>query len=686
MKGYYMDKDYIFLEEIKEKLNSEISKIDDALQAGNEDIASMQEYYWLNYSEMDEYGYEAYDNQQALFMRENANQEDRILRMRYKKMLSSPYFGRVDFKYDGEDESETFYIGIGNFSPKKGMAPLIYDWRAPVCSLFYDYDAGPASYEAPLGTITGTVTDKYQYKIKNGKFIYAVNSDIKIDDEVLLKELSGKGSNVLKNIVRTIQKEQNAIIRNTKDEILVIQGVAGSGKTSVALHRIAYLLYHEREHLKSKNVLILSPNGIFADYISHILPELGEENILEMSFDTFAYRQLRDIVSDIEDRCSLMENMLSGDQDPALYSVKSSADFVGEMEGYIYLLEDELVETFDIHIRKWVKPAREIEELFYRKFTDFPLLSRMDVVREHVIDEFETLFNTTLSQEENDLLKELFDSMFLTKDIYIIYSRFLEEMGYEGLPHLTYENRILKYADVYPMLYMKYLLSSSVENKQIKHLVIDEMQDYSYLQYRILDLMFNCKMTILGDLSQTMDSIPRDVTLFLPKIFGKNRIKKIEMTKSYRNTVEIAKYASMQLNQKEPDLFERHGSEVNIINCDNIISASDLIIKELKSAADNDCETMAVITFTEKEAGSIYSLLMDKEDADTIPIQFINHDSKSFSTGVTVIPYYLAKGLEFERVYFIDHNNLSSEIHSQARFIAATRALHQLTVYSFEND
>lgn len=164
--------------------------------------------------------------------------------------MISPFFGRVDFLFEAEEEEEPFYIGIGNFGERAGMTPLIYDWRAPVSSLFYDFDKGEAFYEAPSGVIKGEVVSKWQYKIRGGKMIYGFESDVKIDDEILKHELGNNGDVKLKNIVRTIQKEQNAIIRNTKDKILVIQGAAGSGKTSIALHRIAYLLYHEQEKFK----------------------------------------------------------------------------------------------------------------------------------------------------------------------------------------------------------------------------------------------------------------------------------------------------------------------------------------------------------------------------------------------------------------------------------------------------
>ena len=383
----------LFLEQLTEKLKYRIEELDVVISEGQKDVESMHEYYWENYTEMDEYGYENYDNQQALLRQVNANQDKLLLKHRFEKMLDSPFFGRVDFIYDGEDEAESFYIGIGNFAERTGSVPLVYDWRAPVSGLFYDFDQGPASYEAPLGTIEGEIVSKWQYKIRNGKMIYGFESDVKIDDEILKQELGSNGDVQLKNIVRTIQKEQNAIIRNTKDKILIIQGAAGSGKTSVALHRIAYLLYHDREHLKSSNILILSPNSVFADYISHILPELGEENIQEMSFDLFAYKELKHVVSDCEDRYHQIERQLKWmtDEEEERYRQKQSAEFIGQTEGFLAGLEDELMDFSEIEWKGLKKTEQELIELFYFKFQDVPLLSRMDAVMEYVIDEYETL-------------------------------------------------------------------------------------------------------------------------------------------------------------------------------------------------------------------------------------------------------------------------------------------------------
>ena len=334
-----------FLENVTEKLKIRIAKVGTSIEEVQKDIASMNDYYWDNYTEMDQYGYENYDNQQALFAQVNANQENFKYQHRLKKMLDSPFFGSVDFVYEDEDEPETFYIGIGNFAEERGHIPLIYDWRAPVSGLFYDYDKGVAAYEAPGGTMNGEILSKWQYKIRGGKMIYEFESDMKIDDDILKQELGTNSDVKLKNIVRTIQKEQNAIIRNTKDKIMAIQGAAGSGKTSVALHRIAYLLYHDREHLNSSNVLILSPNSVFSDYISHILPELGEENIQEMSFDLFAYQELQGVAADCEDRYHQIEKKMKywSEEDEARFRFKQSKDFVEAVEGFMIELEERLV-------------------------------------------------------------------------------------------------------------------------------------------------------------------------------------------------------------------------------------------------------------------------------------------------------------------------------------------------------
>ena len=698
-----------YLAHVTGTLRHRITQLDDSIEAGQKEIEGMHEYYWENYTEMDQYGYENFDNQQALLHEINASNEKIELRRRFRKMMDSPFFGRVDFCYEGDDEPEIFYIGIANLAEENGGLPLIYDWRAPVSGLFYDFDKGPASYQAPLGEIHGDIAAKWQYKIRGGKMIYEFESDVKIDDEILKAELGSNGDVQLKNIIRTIQKEQNAIIRNTSDRIMVIQGAAGSGKTSIALHRIAYLLYHDRKNLKSSSVLVLSPNGVFSDYISHILPELGEENIREMSFDLFAYKRLKNTVSDCEDRYDLIERQISGLCDEELLKEKQSRDFLDRMEGYLAELEDSLLNFRDIEHRGVVKKEQEIIELFYFKFMDIPLLSRMDAVAEYFIDEVETLKGFDLPEEERDAVKSRFYRMYETRDLYVLYNRFLRQEGFPALPQVQYEKRKLRYEDVYPVLYLKYRLETQQEDSGVRHLIVDEMQDYSMIQYLIIQKLFKCKMTILGDREQTMDGDQQDVLTFLPKIFGKD-IRRIVMNKSYRNTIEIASYANKLAGITEVELFERHGKPVEEKEFTGLTEALERVVKELRlekqtvAEADKDMpenaasktdgtetgeelsyETAAVITRTADEAREAYYVLQKKLEAEGFDtkerLSLLHRDSTNFKKGLTVTTFYMAKGLEFDQVFSVFPGTDRSPIVQRARYIAATRALHELYMY-----
>lgn len=706
-----MSKGSEFLPEVLGLIKERLEEIDKNIQVVRQDINSMNEYYWDNYTEMDQYGYEDYDNQQALKMQVNANQENRKMRRRLKRMLDAPFFGSVEFVYDGEEEPEDFYIGIGNFARERGGLPLIYDWRAPVSSLFYDYDKGEASYVAPGGRMDGEILSKWQYKIRSGKMVYEFESDVKIDDDILKQELGANSDTKLKNIVRTIQKEQNAIIRNTKDKILAIQGVAGSGKTSVALHRIAYLLYHDREHLNSSNILILSPGGVFADYISHILPELGEENIQEMSFDLFAYHELKGdfarggnpnqehavygnqsgnqknisgimdwnqkcIASDCEDKYHQIEREIAGvdEADQKRYEWKQSVEFVQAVEGFLIELEDRLVDFEDVEFKGVHKSADEIMEFFYEKYTGTPLLDRMGAVMEYFIDEVETLRGRSLNDEEREIICGKFMSMYVTRDIYQIYNWFLEDYGFPTLPDMPPERRVLAYEDVYPILYLKYCLTAASQRKHIRHLVIDEMQDYSYLQYVLLEKMFSCNMTILGDKAQTIAEKQQDVLTFLPKIFGK-KVKRIVMNKSYRNTSEIAEYAKTVGGTDDIEYVARHGKAVERHTINSLKETCGEICGKLNLGEDG-YETAAILTMTEKEAEHIYEIIRSLG----AEAHYVDRDSAQFKKGLTVTTYYLAKGLEFDQV-FVAGGEKENKMYRGYQYICATRALHELYVY-----
>ena len=702
-----------YLNHVLELIDEKIAELGQKVDVTDKDMADFHEYFWNSYTEFDEYGYELYDNTNAI--RQKIRQKGDYIREQYiySRMKDSPYFGRVDFLFEGDSEVSPCYIGISNLSEKAGSLPVVYDWRAPVSSLFYDYDSGPAAYEAPAGMVYGQITDKYQYKIAHGRIVYMLQSDMNIDDEILRQELGTHASASLKAIVSTIQKEQNVIIRDTDHRILAVQGCAGSGKTSVALHRIAYLLYHNRNTLKASQILILSPNGVFADYISRILPELGEENICEMSLDIWAYKRLIKY-GETQDRYDRMEEILdpvnhkSHATDEAEY--KQSKDYVQELDGYVLELESEGVDITDFKHRGRTYKADYIASLFYEKLWNKPLMERMEGVAHFIIDEEETLMGRDMSAEERQYIIDTLNEMYVDRDLIGLYNTFLENSGRkpllaqitgiapeveeeddndtydeEGRIKRTFKHKdkgylranIIPYEDVYPILYLKYSLFAQDEERPVKHLIIDEMQDYTYLQYRLIEKVFPCAMTILGDKAQTMEDKPRDVLEFLPSIFGKE-LYKVELNKSYRSTKEITEYAAGILGLDTISSIDRHGSAVNEQSYedeDNLVSE---LIDTLRDCITRD-DTVAVLCANASRAKEIYTLLNENEWNTTLSL--ITSDTTTFNTGISVAPFYLTKGLEFDGVCIIDDIMPSDDLHKQALYVEATRALHELHIF-----
>lgn len=671
-------------------LHQKIEEIDTKIAGNEKDIASMHDYFWENYTEFDEYGYEIYDNSNALKNRMKEQDEYAKMRFRYEKMLDSPYFGRVDFCYEGEDTPETYYIGIANLAKGRAADPYVFDWRAPVSGLFYDYDKGAAQFMAPSGILTGEITKKKQYKIKKGKIIYILENDMNIDDEILQQTLSEHADASLKSIVTTIQKEQNSIIRDTSHRILAVQGCAGSGKTSVALHRIAYLLYHNRKNLSAAQILILSPNSIFADYISRILPELGEENICEMTLDDFAYRELLPY-GEAEDRYDEIEKQLHADEAEEYFFIhslkkstkeaqyKQTKEYVEELNGFILSLEWELMNFKDFHYKKMELSENEISNLFYEKLADIPILSRMEKIGEYLIDAEETLRNKNMEEEEKQEIFDRLNRMYETRNLLELYQRFLEESGREAMDTV---DGFLRYEDVYPLLYLKYALSEVPKRREVKHLVIDEMQDYSYLQYVLLSQMFHCPMTILGDKVQTMAETRQDVLPFLPKIFGKD-VHRVYLNKSYRSTTEITEFASRLITEEEVQTVERHGERPQVISCADRDAMYAKIAEDMEK--EQQADTIAVLCLDADSAKDTAERLREKLKGKA-EVTLLKKDSMKFGRGISVMPFYLAKGLEFDAVFVPDLERYVTPLHKQALYIDATRALHFLRMYEIKQE
>ena len=668
-----------YLSHVLDKLETAIAELEGKMEFRRSEIAKMQEYYWESYNEYDEFGYEKFDNDRLL--KEEMDSHGELVKQyaRYQKMKDSPYFAAITFRYEGEEEEETYYIGIGDFSPSKADVPLVCDWRAPISSLFYDYDVGKASFKAPAGEIFGELVRKHQYKIKNGKLLYMIDSDIVINDDILQKELSMNANARLKSIVTTIQKEQNAIIRNEKDKILVIQGCAGSGKTSVALHRVAYLLYHHRKQLAAKQVLILSPNPVFSEYISHILPELGEENILEMSFDLYAYKELKKY-KDTEDRYVYLERLLTLPEKEAWeyqarVAEKQSREYVLELNEFVLFLEDSLMNFRDFNYKKIHRTEQELRTLFYDKFPDIPILERLKTVAEYIIDEEETLTGKELDVLEREIVVDKLERMYESKDFYALYNRFLEESGRTPIRETA---KAIPYEDVYPLLYLKYLLHGSTKRTGIKHLIVDEMQDYSYMQFLVLSKMFSCPMTILGDREQQASPGKLDTQSLCKEIFGKEA-RLLTLKKSYRSTSEITRFANRIAGLEGEEAFERPGKEPEWILSKNESEMQEKIIEKMTNSQMDAFETTAILTTTEEQAERLYIALKDK-----LKVNMLSSNSSKMEKGIVITTFYLAKGLEFDSVHiaYAPTEDKLTEYQRQSLYIGATRALHELTVYS----
>ena len=350
-------------------------------------------------------------------------------------------------------------------------------------------------------------------------------------------------------------------------------------------------------------------------------------------------------------------------------------------------MEDDLMNFKDVEYKGCILKEKEIIDLFYFKFLDIPLLSRMEAVAEYFIDQVETLRDRDLADEEKEELTERFQRMYETRDCYILYSRFLEQEGYKALPRLPLEKRKLRYEDVYPILYLKYALFRCKGHHGIKHVVVDEMQDYSWIQFVLLKKLFPCKMTILGDKAQTMEEQQQDVLKFLPKIFGRD-IRKIVMNRSYRNTMEIAQYANRLTGVSDIELFDRHGDAVEEMQFKNLHTALDRVLEKWEQKRE-DYETEALVLFTEREAEHAFLYLEEKlrtlDPDGEYQLTYMNRDSQNFKKGLTVTTFYLAKGLEFDQVFGVFHAEDNSGLAAQARYITATRALHELHMYDVED-
>lgn len=673
---------------IQKIISEQIAEVEGSMEKSKDNILQQKKYLWENIYELDPQ--EIASNKVGISEEHDSYEMRESRRRLLLKQQDNPYFGRIDFVYEGDEEPEILYIGLGGLQPKTRVGSLIYDWRAPISSMYYDFDMGKAYYDAPMGRFDGEIVQKRQLKIRKGVLEYALQSNFNVDDEILQRELSGNGSTKMRNIVATIQKEQNAIIRDQSSNVMIVQGVAGSGKTSIALHRIAFLLYHNRKNLKSSEVLIISPNTIFSDYISNVLPELGEQNITEVSFDEIAEHEMKGIAK-YETKYKQMEYVINckDEEDTRLKSIrfKSGFVFLDELKMYVKELEKTIFNFSSCSFNGEVTDAKWIEDLYHGVMSKYPVFIRMNNIAERIVDLYESNHNTVISTGTRNRIKQNLYAMAASTNLLEIYENFIDKLKdkYDECKKWCFSANNVLYEDVFPIILLKFLLFGNEKSnfERMKHVIVDEMQDYSMIQYEILNTLFGCKMTILGDVNQVVDKNNATLLDHLQNIFGE-KATLVNMMKSYRSTYEISEFCRKMCSLADAESFERHGEAPSIEEYDDYES----MIKEIQQKIDKvDLSTITTTVVIGKTASAAQQLYENLEDPYKKKCYLMNGESSNFREGIIITNSYLVKGLEFDYVIVpnVTADEYNTERDRQLLYIAGTRALHKLDVMYYGN-
>lgn len=728
-----------------------------------EDIVDIRRNFWddvtLNFEDAAESAEShASMKQQAevLSERERSHRHAEQQLITLTKLEQTPYFGRVDLIDQGFSEADRIYLGVGSLLDESGQTYLIYDWRAPVSSLYYDYSPGPVQYDTPSGQISGEMTLKRQYMIRDGQIRSMFDTGVTIGDE-LLQEVLGKQSDAqMKSIVATIQREQNRIIRNERARLLIVQGAAGSGKTSAALQRVAYLLYRYRGTLNADQIVLFSPNPMFNSYVATVLPELGEQNMQQTTYQQYLEHRLGKSFA-LEDPFSQMEYTLAAINEPGydtrISSIiyKSGLSFMHLIEKYVSELGESGLSFTPVTFRGRTLLSEEaISEQFYKLDRTYSIGNRMLLTADWMLKELTRLGreerSNELVDEEIELLdqeayahayeelqrkdrftKDSFDDFDAERDFLaamIVQKQFkklrrrvkrlrflnvpaiykqlfvgdrslLQRLTSEELPlpevwpqisELTIamlERAEMYYEDATPYLYLKQRLEGFHTNTSVKHLFIDEAQDYSPFQYHYLKRIFpNCKMTVLGDVNQSIFSHSVAIDGFEPlsHLYSAEETEKIVLTRSYRSTRPIVAFTSKMIEGGhliEP--FNRDGAEPTVTKAKSEADLFQLITKRIEELQEADFPSIAIICKTAEESKFINKNLLPHFAG----LRLIEKETVTFEKGLVVIPAYLAKGVEFDAVVISNASNeyYGRESERKLFYTACTRAMHELHLF-----
>ncbi|MDE6583615.1 MAG: AAA family ATPase, partial [Clostridia bacterium] len=608
-------------------------------------------YYEIGHTNKDEYASINIQIENMQIQNDNLHREV----TRLDKQKKSPYFGRFDFKPNGEKLSSPYYIGLG-FVKDNENNNLVYDWRADICSLYYDDKVGKTSYTCPDGEIKGEVTLKRQYKIEKGELSYYIDSSMLIDDDILMEQLSKNATTKMHDIVSTIQKEQNIMIRDNDFVNTIVQGVAGSGKTSIAMHRVSYLLFKYRHYLKSEDILILSPTEQFSDYIDEVLPAIGEESAFTTTFASMAKRLLGE---KFENREEMLERVVANQnqKDFENIAIKSSFEFLEEIKNF---LNNDICNLFvpktmvfgDVTIEK-----SELHDIYFNRLKTLPVHKRIEILAENIVDRFKIP-----DFERPDLIKrakKLLYNKFITTDLLKIYNMFLRNAELEEV------DKIGAY-DIAPILLIKENLLSLNNNFDAKYVIVDEMQDYTPCHFYLFDKIWKCSKLYLGDINQSIDkTLPLSYINNLAKL-TKSKIK--FLTKSYRSTLQISLFSQKILGKKIADNVNRQGEEVECITSRDCAKTIEKILEKRKKNPAYKDQSIAIICKTNEEIKAL-------QKASAVIKKFKPLNSSSNNRMFISTPAK-AKGVEFDCVImpFATEKNYHNELDRNLLYVASTRA------------
>ena len=625
-------------------------------------------------------------------------EEHKILLL--EKMIKSPYFARIDFKFDDEDEFEKIYIGRSSLRKNSYQEMYVYDWRSPIASIFYRFMTGEAFYDAPCGRVTGELNLKRQYEIKNGTLEYFFDSDVQIVDEFLRQLLSQNTTAKMKAIVETIQHEQDVVIRDMENDLLMVQGVAGSGKTSIALHRAAYLMYQGLQtKLSANNIMIISPNSIFEQYISNVLPELGEDNVISSVFEDILSELLNG--RKIQSRNDFLENLIVNSKYKEIsrnsIEFKTSSFFREILDQFLIDIPRQWIEFEDVYYEGKCVVSRQILKDKILGRTETPLGIKLEQLEDYILEQIFGTGKGRGHKEEKNLIKQEIQK-FIKIDIVELYKILFSNEAYfysllqnsnlsQGIKSIweyTRENLEadrLYYDDAIAIAYLYLKIYGTNKYKNIKQVVIDEAQDYYPLQYEIFNLLFsNAKFTILGDMKQTLAK-KEDISFYeqIQKILNKKKSSLIMLDKSFRCTNEILNF-SLKFIEKSSQIksFNRNGDSPKVYIADNSEIFIDEIVKEINLCQEKGFQSICLICKTEKNSIYLFNKIKHKLD-----IQLIKNGSVSDLQGVFILPVYMSKGLEFDAVLICDADsqNYHDEDDKNLLYVACTRALHKLSLF-----